>query len=198
MMLIGLTGSIAMGKSEAAKYLGSLGFPVFDSDNAVHQLYDSEQGAALIRALAPQAIVDGKVNRPRLSELVLNDKELLAELEKRVHAEIQKQRNRFVDEARASGAKAAILDIPLLFETGAEGHIDKTIVVSAREDLQRARALARPGMTEERLKLILARQMPDAEKRKRADAVIDNSSTIPQMQNSLRALFAKWGLIADA
>ena len=198
MMLIGLTGSIAMGKSEAAKYLASLGFPVFDSDSAVHKLYDSEQGAELIRALAPGAIVDGKVDRPRLSELVLKNKALLGELEKLVHAEIQKQRTAFVAEAKASGSKAVILDIPLLFETGAERHVDKTIVVSAPEDIQRRRALARPGMTEERLKLILSRQMPDAEKRKRADAVIDTSGTISHTQNSLRALLVKWGLITDA
>jgi dephospho-CoA kinase len=198
MMLIGLTGSIAMGKSEAAKYLASLGFPVFDSDSAVHKLYDSEQGAALIRALAPQAIVDGKVNRPRLSELVLNDKQLLGELEKIVHAEIQKQRIAFVDEARVAGAKAAILDIPLLFETGAEKYLDKVIVVSAPADIQRARALARPGMTAERLDLILARQMPDAEKCKRADAVIDTSLALAEMQKSLLTLFTNWGLIDHA
>ena len=127
-----------------------------------------------------------------------NNTALLGELEKLVHAEIQKQRTAFVDEARASGAKAVILDIPLLFETGAERQVDKTIVVSAPEDIQRQRALARPGMTEERLKLIHSRQMPDAEKRKRADAVIDTSGTIPQMHNSLHALLIKWGLIADA
>jgi len=198
MMLIGLTGSIAMGKSEAAKYLASLGFPVFDSDSAVHKLYDSEQGAQLIRALAPGAIVDGKVDRSRLSELVLNNKALLGELEKRVHAEIQKRRNAFVDEARAAGAKAAILDIPLLFETGAEKHLDKVIVVSAPPDIQRARALARPGMTPERLDLILARQMSDAEKCKRATAVIDTSRTLAEMQKSLLTLFTNWGLIDHA
>ena len=198
MMLIGITGSIAMGKSEAARYLASLGFPVFDSDSAVHKLYDSSQGAALIHALAPQAIVDGKVNRQRLSELVLNNKQLLGELEKIVHAEIQKQRIVFVDEARVAGAKAAILDIPLLFETGAEKHLDKVIVVSAPPDIQRARALARPGMTPERLDLILARQMSDAEKCKRATAVIDTSRTLAEMQKSLLTLFTNWGLIDHA
>ena len=197
-MLIGITGSIAMGKSEAARYLASLGFPVFDSDSAVHKLYDSEQGAALIRALAPQAIVDGKVNRQKLSELVLNNKQLLGELEKRVHAEIQNWRNAFVDDAKVAGAKAAILDIPLLFETGAEKYLDKVIVVSAPADIQRARALGRPGMTAERLNLILARQMPDAEKCKRADAVIDTSLTLAEMQKSLLTLFTNWGLIDHA
>jgi len=197
-MLIGITGSIAMGKSEAAHYLASLGFPLFDSDSAVHKLYDSEHGAALIRALAPQAIVDGKVNRPRLSELVLNNKQLLGELEKIVHAEIHKQRTAFVDKARVAGAKAAILDIPLLFETGAEKYLDKVIVVSAPAEIQRARALARPGMTAERLDIILARQMPDAEKCKRADAVIDTSLALAEMQKSLLTLFTNWGLIDHA
>ena|SRR5665213_182081 len=198
MMLIGITGSIAMGKSEAARYLSSLGFPLFDSDSAVHKLYDSEQGAALISTLAPQAIVDGKVNRQRLSELVLNNKQLLGELEKRVHDEIQNRRNVFVDEARVAGAKAVILDIPLLFETGAERHLDKVIVVSAPADIQRDRALARPGMTAERLDLILTRQMPDAEKCKRADAVIDTSLALAEMQKSLLTLFTNWGLIDHA
>jgi len=197
-MLIGITGSIAMGKSEAARYLSSLGFPLFDSDSAVHKLYDSEQGAALISTLAPQAIVDGKVNRQRLSELVLNNKQLLGELEKRVHDEIQNRRNVFVDEARVAGAKAVILDIPLLFETGAERHLDKVIVVSAPADIQRDRALARPGMTAERLDLILTRQMPDAEKCKRADAVIDTSLALAEMQKSLLTLFTNWGLIDHA
>ena len=198
MMLIGITGSIAMGKSEAARYLASLGFPVFDSDSAVHQLYDSEQGAELIRPLVPEAIVDGKVNRPRLSEVVLNNKQLLGELEKRVHAEIQNRRNAFVDEARAAGAKAVILDIPLLFETGVETYLDKVIVTSAPLGIQRARALARPGMTPERLDLILTLQMPDAEKRKRADAVIDSSLTLAEMQKSLLTLFINWKLIDHA
>jgi dephospho-CoA kinase len=198
MMLIGITGSIAMGKSEAARYLAALGFPVFDSDSAVHKLYDSEQGAQLIRPLAPKAIIDGKVHRPKLSAIVLNNKPLLDELEKRVHAEIQKQRLAFIEQAKTSGAKAVILDIPLLFETGAEKHLDKVIVVTAPPDIQRARALARSDMTPQRLELILARQMPDAEKRKRADAVIDSSLALPEMQKSLHTLFVNWGLIEHA
>lgn len=198
MMVIGLTGSIAMGKSEAANYMKSLGFPVFDSDHEVHRLYDSEQGAALIGSLVPQAILLGKVDRQKLSAIVLHDETLLKTLEKCVHTEISKRRNMFLKQARASRAKAVVLDIPLLFETGAQKDIDKIIVVSASAEIQRQRALARPNMTPERLALILARQMPDAEKRRLADAVIDTSSTVQQMQKSLFRLCVEWGLIADA
>ena len=198
MMVIGLTGSIAMGKSEAARYLASLGFPVFDSDAEVHKLYESKAGAELVRSIAPQAILQEKVDRPALSAIVLNNQALLNALEKLVHAEIRKRRIAFLSQARATKVKAAILDIPLLFETAAEVEVDRVIVVSAPPEIQRQRALARPGMTPERLQLILARQMPDAEKRRRADAIIDTSSTVQQMQKSLHELCIKWGLISHA
>ena len=198
MMVIGVTGSIAMGKSQATHYLGSLGFPVFDSDAEVHMLYDSPHGADLIRPLVPQAIVNGKVDRAKLSACVLADPALLSALETIIHSEIKTRREMFLDNARNSKVKAAILDIPLLFETGAEADMDKVIVVSTTAQIQRQRALSRPAMTEEKLALILARQMPDAEKRKRADAVIDASSTVEHMQKSLHKLCVEWGLIADA
>ena len=198
MMVIGLTGSIAMGKSEAARYLASLGFPVFDSDAEVHKLYESKAGAELVSSIAPQAILQEKVDRPALSAIVLNNQALLNALEKLVHAEIRKRRIAFLSQARATKVKAAILDIPLLFETAAEVEVDRVIVVSAPPEIQRQRALARLGMTPERLQLILARQMPDAEKRRRADAIIDTSSTVQQMQNSLHELCIKWGLISHA
>jgi len=194
-MIIGLTGSIAMGKSEAASYLASLGLPVFDSDAEVHLLYDSATGAALIKPLAPSAIRDGKVNRTILSSLVQQDPAFLSQLEKVVHREIRTRREVFLAKAKSGGAKAAILDIPLLYETGAETQVDRVIVISAPAELQRQRALARAGMSETRLNLILARQMPDAEKRKRADAVIENGSTVQHMQKHLHALCVKWGLV---
>src|ERR1700733_646472 len=165
MKVIGLTGSVAMGKSEAARYFVSRGFPVFDSDREVHRLYDSAEGAALLWPHAPQAVIDGIVDRQKLSALVLKDPALLKKLEALVHAEIRKRRNNFVAESEKAGAKAVILDIPLLFETGAEKDMDATIVVSSSPENQRARAMARPGMTEEKLHMILARQMPDAQKR---------------------------------
>ena len=198
MMVIGVTGSIAMGKSEAAHYLGTLGFPVFDSDAEVHMLYDSPHGADLVRPLVPQAILNGKVNRAKLSECVLGDPALLPALETIIHSEIKTRREMFLDSARSSKVKAAILDIPLLFETGAEVDVHRVIVVSTTPQIQRQRALSRPAMTEEKLALMLARQMPDAEKRQRADAVIDTSSTLEHMQTSLRKLCVEWGLITDA
>jgi len=191
---IGLTGSIAMGKSEAAKILREYGLPVFDADAQVHELYDSPQGADLIRPFNPQAIQSGKVDRQIVSAHVLKDPALLADLEKVVHVEIARRREAFIATAKAQGAKAVVLDIPLLFEVGADKSVDKTIVISSTPQLQRARALARPTMTEERLNLILARQMPDTEKCRRADAVIQNNSTLLEMKKSLLALLKEWGV----
>ena len=198
MLVIGLTGSIAMGKSEAARYLASLGLPIFDSDAEVHKLYEGEQGAQLIRPYVPEATVNGKVDRKTVSDAVLKDPALLLALEKNVHAEIRQRRQHFIAQAEMTGAKAAILDIPLLYETGAEKDVDKVIVISAPPEIQRLRALARPGMTESRLAMILAKQLPDVDKRARADAVIDNNSTLQQMQNNLHILAVKWGLISNA
>lgn len=191
MLVIGLTGSIAMGKSEAAKILAAKGLLVFDADAEVHKLYDSEEGAAIIRPFVPEAARGGKVDRKIITEHVLKDPALLTRLEKGVHAEIRRRRQGFIDRARASGAKAVVLDIPLLFETGSEKNVDKTIVISSTPELQRARALER-GLTEERLALILARQMPDADKRKRADAVVFNNSTLMEMKKQLLAFLSDW------
>ncbi len=198
MLVIGLTGSIAMGKSEAARYFASLDFPVFDSDAEVHKLYDSAAGAALIAPYAPEAINNNKVDRAKLSALVTQTPALLSQLEKLVHAEIRMRREVFLTAAKQAGAKAAILDIPLLYETGAEKDMDKVIVISSSPEIQHQRALARPGMTEERFKLIRARQLPDDQKRKLADVVVDNSSTIQQMQKHLHETVHKWGLIDHA
>ena len=191
MLVIGLTGSVAMGKSEAAKILAAEGLLVFDADAEVHKLYDSDEGAAIIRPFIPEAARGGKVDRKIITEYVLKDPALLTRLEKDVHAEIRRRRQIFVDGARASGAKAVVLDIPLLFETGSEKNVNKTIVISSTPQLQRARALAR-GLSQERLALILARQMPDADKRKRADAVIFNNSTLVEMKKQLLAVLSDW------
>jgi len=193
-MIIGLTGSIAMGKSEAAKILAAHGLPVFDSDAEVHRLYDSEAGAALIRPFVPGATIHGKVDRKLVTAAILKDPELLSRLEKKVHEEIRARRDVFIADAKARGAKAVVLDIPLLFETSAEKNLDKTIVISSSPELQRARALARPGMTEERLALILSRQMPDSEKCAKADVVINNNGTLVDMKNSLLETLAEWGI----
>ena len=194
MLVIGLTGSIAMGKSEAARILAAYGLPVFDSDAEVHRLYDSEQGAKLIAPFVLEATRENKVNRELVTKAVLADGPLLSKLEKVVHAEIRKRRKAFIAAASARGAKAVVVDIPLMFETGSQKDVDKTIVISASAATQRARALARPNMTEERLQMILARQMPDSEKRKLADAIIENSGAIEELKTKLIAQMKKWGI----
>lgn len=194
MLVIGLTGSIAMGKSEAARILAAYSLPVFDSDAEVHKLYDSEQGASLIAPIVPEATRENKVNREIVTKAVLADSTLLSKLEKVVHAEIRRRRNDYITAAAAQGAKAVVVDIPLLFETNAQKEVNKTIVISASAATQKARALVRPNMTEERLKMILARQMPDSEKRKLADVVVENDGTIEDLKAKLIAQMQKWGI----
>jgi dephospho-CoA kinase len=190
MIRIGLTGSIAMGKSEVARILRARGLPLFDADVEVHKLYDSAEGVALLAPLVPGAIVDGKVNRPALSEAVLSDPALLERIEPVIHAEIHRRRDAFFEDAEQQGTDCAVADIPLLFEKGTDRQVDVTIVVSAPEALQRQRALARPGMTPEKLDMILKRQMPDAEKRQRATHVIINDSTLAELEARTLAVLA--------
>ena len=188
MIVIGLTGSIAMGKSEVANILRAEGLPLFDADREVHALYDSSHGATLLRDLAPEAIVDGHVDRQRLSRLVVAEPHLLKQLEKIVHAEIAQRRKTFVATAEAKGHAMVVADIPLLFEKDGDKEVDVTVVVSAPSQLQRMRALARPGMTADKLEMILKRQMPDAEKQQRADHVIDNTGTLVDLRNKTLAV----------
>lgn len=195
MIVAGLTGSIAMGKSETAKMFAARGIPVFDSDAAVHALY-AAGGEAVepLRRLAPEAVVDGSVDRRRLAALVQADPALLGHVEAAVHPLVRARQEAFLRDA-AARADIAVLDIPLLFETGREKDVDIVIVVSATPDLQRARALARPGMTAEKLDFILSRQVPDAEKRARADYVIDTSvsleATAREVEQVIAAIRAK-------
>ena len=176
MVIIGLTGSIAMGKSETAKMFRSLDVPVFDADEAVHALYAKDGGAVEgVGALFPSAIQEGAVDRAKLAQLVLNDANALKALEALVHPLVQAERQKFIDRAQADGAPIVVLDIPLLFETGAESQVDKIVVVSAPEEVQRARALARPGMTEEKFEAILQKQVPDSQKRGKANFIVDSS-----------------------
>ncbi len=168
--LVGLTGSIGMGKSTAAGMFRAEGVPVWDADAAVHALYSiGGAGVAAIGALRPEAIVDGAVSRPELKAWIAEDPQALARIEAAIHPLVAEDRARFIAECRSD---IAVLDIPLLFETGAWESVDLVAVVSAPEEVQRARVLARPGMTEAQLDAILAKQMPDAEKRSRADVVI--------------------------
>jgi dephospho-CoA kinase len=191
MILVGLTGSIAMGKSTVAAMFRALGAPVFDADAAVHDLYRGEE-AALVEAAFPGVVVEGVVDRARLGAQVVGDRQAMQRLEAIVHPAVGVRRARFLDTARLAGARAAILDIPLLFETGGERRVDVVVVVSAPPEIQRARALARPGADAARFEALLARQTPDGEKRRRAHFVIDTGGSIEesrrQAEDFLRAL----------
>lgn len=174
MFILGLTGSIGMGKSATAKMFADEGVPVHDADAVVHRLYEGE-ATPLIEAAFPGTTSGGTVDRTKLGQRVLGDAAAIARLEQIVHPLVTKAREQFVAEAEKSGAAVAVLDVPLLLETGGEKRCDAVVVVSAPADMQRARAFERPGMTETKLEAILAKQMPDAEKRARADFVVDTS-----------------------
>jgi dephospho-CoA kinase len=186
-----LTGSLGMGKSTAAKFFAEEGVPVHDSDAVVHALYEGEAVAA-IEAAFPGTTVGGKVDRGKLAAKVVNDKAALARLEAIVHPLVGQAREKFLADAEASGAPVVLLDIPLLFEIGNECNCDAVVVVSAPADVQRARAFARPGMTEEKFAGLMAKQLPDAEKRRRADFIVDSSQGFDhahaQVRDILRAI----------
>ena len=172
MIVVGLTGSIAMGKSTVSPMFAELGVPTFDADGAVRDFYAGE-GSKAVEAAFPGVVVSGQVDRERLGARVLGDAEALQRLEGLVHPAVGEARGRFLERAAAAGRRLVIVDVPLLFETGGEANVDLIIVVSAPESIQRARALARAGMTEAKLDAILSRQTSDAEKRRRAHFVID-------------------------
>jgi dephospho-CoA kinase len=174
MFVLGLTGSIGMGKSTTARFFSEAGVPVHDADAAVHRLYEGEATPA-IEAAFPGATSGGKVDRDKLARQVIGHPEAIKRLEAIVHPLVRAASDKFLAQAEAQGAPVAVLDIPLLFETGGEDRCDAVVVVSAPPEVQRARVLERAGMTEERLAAILAKQMPDAEKRRRADFVVDTS-----------------------
>jgi dephospho-CoA kinase len=176
MIIIGLTGSIGMGKSATAQMFKEAGAAVYDADAAVHALY-AAGGAAVapIAARFPAAVRDGAVDRAALSNLVLNQPDELKALEAIVHPLVRAAQMQFLQTARGQGAEVAVLDIPLLLEGGGDRFVDRVVVVSAPPEVQRARVLARPGMTAEKFEAILAKQMPDAEKRARAHHIIDTS-----------------------
>ena len=191
--VLGLTGSIGMGKSTTAGMFAAEGVPVWDADAAVHRLY-SKGGAAVeaIGTLCPDAVVTGAVDRARLKSWIAADPKALARIEAAVHPLVAADRAKFIETAENKGAPIVVLDIPLLFETGADQNMDATLVVTASPDVQRERVLARPGMTEEQFQLILSRQMPDAEKRARADYVIETLG-LEQTAEDVRNLIAKIG-----
>jgi len=189
LIVLGLTGSIGMGKSTTARMFAEAGVPVHDSDEAVHRLY-AGKAAPLIEAAFPGVIVDGVVDRARLAVQVLGRPEALGKLEAIVHPLVRADADAFLATHRAAGEPLAVLDIPLLFETGGRDRVDKVVVVSAAPDIQRERVLARPGMTPEKFEAILARQMPDAEKRRLADFVIDTGRGFDSARAAVTAIAA--------
>ncbi|WPZ15383.1 dephospho-CoA kinase [Nitratireductor rhodophyticola] len=186
-IVLGLTGSIGMGKSTTGRMFMDEGVPVHDSDAAVHRLY-SGAAAPLIAARFPGTVTDGTVDRARLAEAVLGKPEAFRALEEIVHPLVRQDADVFVAEHRKKGTPIVVLDIPLLFETGGEGRVDHIVVVTAPAEEQRKRVLSRPGMTEEKFAGILARQVPDAEKRRRADFIIDTGKGMEAARKAVRAV----------
>ncbi|MCA0275182.1 MAG: dephospho-CoA kinase [Proteobacteria bacterium] len=189
MIVLGLTGSIGMGKSTTAKMFVEAGVPVHDSDEAVHRLYAGE-AAPLIEAAFPGTVKDDVVDRTELSRHVLGDAAALKRLEGIVHPLVRADASAFLERSRAAGSAIAVLDIPLLFETAGRARVDKVVVVTAPADIQRERVLARPGMTEAKFEAILAKQVPDAEKRKLADYIVDTGQGLEPARAAVRAIIA--------
>lgn len=187
MFVVGLTGSIGMGKSTTAGLFAAEGVPVNDADQVVHDLYRSD-AVEPIRQAFPTAVVDGVVDRQRLSENLAKNPANFKTLEAIVHPLVRLREKAFLEQQRARGASVVVLDIPLLFETNANNRVDKIIVVSCAPDIQRARVLARPGMTPEKFELILSRQTPDAEKRAKADYVIDTGHGIDKAREQVKTI----------
>jgi dephospho-CoA kinase len=190
MIILGLTGSIGMGKSTTAKLFAEAGIPVYDADATVHMLYEGE-AVPVIEAAFPGTTADGKVDRARLSARVVHDPAAIKQLEQIVHPMLGASRQKFLQEAEQSGAPVAVVDVPLLFETGGEKRVDAVVVVTTTPEIQRQRVLARDNMTGEMLDAILARQLPDAEKRKRADFVVDTSHGLDPVRARIRDILNK-------
>jgi len=185
MIILGLTGSIGMGKSTTAKLFAEAGVPVYDADATVHMLYEGD-AVPVIEAAFPGTTAEGKVDRARLSARVVHDPAAIKQLEQIVHPMLGASRQKFLHEAEQSSAPVAVVDVPLLFETGGEKRVDAVVVVTTTPEIQRQRVLARDNMTGEMLDAILARQLPDAEKRKRADFVVDTSHGLDPVRARIR------------
>jgi dephospho-CoA kinase len=190
MFILGLTGSLGMGKSATAKMFADEGVPVHDADAVVHHLYEAE-AVPLIEAAFPGTTAGGKVDRDRLAIQVLGNGAAIKRLESIVHPLVAAARDRFLAESERKGAAVAVLDIPLLFETGGDIRCDAVVVVSAPPDVQRFRSFERPGMTEQKFAAILAKQLPDAEKRARADFVVDTSTGFDAARAQVRDILGR-------
>jgi dephospho-CoA kinase len=190
MKILGLTGSIGMGKSTTAKLFAEAGVPVYDADATVHRVYQGEAVPA-IEAAFPGTTADGKVDRARLSAKVVHDPAAIQRLEQIVHPMLRSYHQKFLEEAEQAGAPVVVMDVPLLFETGGEKRVDAVVVVTTAPEVQRERILARGTMTAETLDAILARQTPDAEKRRRADFVVDTSHGLAPVRARIRDILAE-------
>jgi dephospho-CoA kinase len=190
MLILGLTGSIGMGKSTTAKLFAEAGVPVYDADATVHHVYAGEAAPA-IEAAFPGTTADGKVDRAKLSAKVLHDPAAIRQLEQIVHPMLRSYHQKFLEDAERSGVPVAVMDVPLLFETGGEKRVDAVVVVTTSPENQRERILARGTMTSEAFDSILARQLPDAEKRKRADFIVDTSHGLEPVRDQIRDILAE-------
>lgn len=190
MFVLGLTGSIGMGKSTTAQLFADMGVPVYDADATVHRLYEGEAVAA-IEQVFPGTTGPKGVDREKLSAHVVGNSQAMQRLEAIVHPMLRAHENEFLANAEQTGAPVAVLDIPLLFETRADSRVDAVLVVSAPEDVQRGRILSRPNMSEAKLETILARQMSDADKRARADFVVDTSQGLDSAREQIRHVLSK-------
>ena len=190
MKILGLTGSIGMGKSTTAKLFAEAGVPVYDADATVHLIYQGEAVPA-IEAAFPGTTSDGKVDRAKLSAKVVHDPAAIQRLEQIVHPMLRSYHQKFLDDAEQAGAPVVVMDVPLLFETGGEKRVDAVVVVTTAPEVQRERILARGTMTAEALDAIMARQLPDAEKRQRADFVVDTSHGLDPVRGRIRDILAE-------
>jgi len=190
MIVIGLTGSIGMGKTTTAKLFAAEGIPVLDSDAVVHDLYSAE-AVPMIEATFPGTTISGTVDRLELGNILRENPANFSKLEAIVHPLVRERQEAFLRKAREENQNFAVLDIPLLFETGAETRVDKIVVVSCAPEIQRQRVLSRPGMTEEKFEMILARQMPDNEKRRRADFIIDSGNGVEAARDQVREILQR-------
>ncbi|CAM1646537.1 Dephospho-CoA kinase [Bartonella apihabitans] len=191
MIILGLTGSIGMGKTTTAGFFEEAGVPVYNADRAVHELYESKPVIEDLSRIFPDCLTDGRIDRSKLSKTIVKDPSKLAILEKFIHPLVRKKEKDFVKMHRDRGDPLVVLDIPLLFETGPEGRVDKIAVVSAPTEIQRQRVLARSGWDDEKLDRILSRQISDEEKRRRADFVIDTGKSLDDAREQVKHLISR-------
>ncbi|AQT41512.1 dephospho-CoA kinase [Bartonella apihabitans] len=191
MIILGLTGSIGMGKTTTAGFFEEAGVPVYNADRAVHELYESKPVIEDLSRIFPDCLTDGRIDRSKLSKTIVKNPSKLALLEKFIHPLVRKKEKDFVKIHRDRGDPLVVLDIPLLFETGPEGRVDKIAVVSAPTEIQRQRVLARSGWDDEKLNRILSRQISDEEKRRRADFVIDTGKSLDDAREQVKHLISR-------